>query len=271
MSIQQAISTSQNYVRLLNSSNERALDYFYSCYYNELYKKALVGTGDDDVSRTLVQEAFFRLWLFRSHVLNVEDVEEFLHYEIKRAVREFYVNPSEQFHRNFIQLQSYHLHCNRCQMQDVDSDESEDRQSLQDRIYIRKINALMPNIRQDQQVLIRLCLEYGFNYDRIADHLGGRSAQEVRFRVGQAIAHMRSVFENTEKLQQFEYASKDKNGVNLNPEEALVLHLRFEQHQTFDQIAEALDVDIQKANNLFVQAYRKSKSAEAKNSVLSMC
>ena len=270
MSTKQAIHSSQQYVSFLNRGEERALDYFYTCFYNDLYEKARLATGDADISRTFVQEAFFRLWLFRKHVNSLENIESFLGEEIKRATREYYENPSEQFRRSFVSLQSFHTDDNYLCMPELDNEQYAGKQDPEDRIYIRKINALMPNLRQDQQMLIRLCLEYSFNYDRIADHLGGRSTQEVRLRAEQAIAHMRSVFENTEKLQELERSCMQEQLTILNSEEALVLDLRCNQQQTFTEIANALEVDLAVANSLFARAYRKTRLSAARGERITM-
>lgn len=271
MSIKQTMYSSQQYVGFLNNGEERALDYFYKNYYSDLFAKARLATGDVDVSKTFVQEAFFRLWLFRKHIDSVDNMQSFLEAEIKRATREYYGSPSEQFRRNFVPLQPFHTEGN-CLYMSLDSEIEgvSGRQDPEDRIYIRKINALMPNLRQDQQMLIRLCLEYSFNYDRIADYLGGRSSQEVKFKAEQAIAQMRSVFENTEKLQEFERDSTQDQVANLNSDEALVLYLRCNQQQTFNEIATALDVDLAVANSLFVRAYRKTKSSASRSELLTM-
>ncbi|PVH24833.1 RNA polymerase sigma factor [Sphingobacterium corticibacter] len=268
MSVKQAIDLSQQYVRFLNNGEERALGYFYNYFYSDLFKKAQLSIGDIDISRTFVQEAFFRLWLFRKHVSSLENVEILLFEEIKRATKEYYGNPSEQFRRNFVPLQTFHAESNCFWIADLDDKQYSQKQDPEDRIYIRKINALMPNLRQDQQTLIRLCLEYSFNYERIADHLGGRSSQEVRFKAEQAIAHMRSVFKNTEKLQALEANLMQQQVTNLDSDEALVLDLRFNQQQTFTEIANALEVDVAVAQSLFVRAYRKTKLSHSQDQCL---
>lgn len=271
MSKKQAVYSSQEYVSFLNNGEEHALDYFYTCYNKTLYAKARLATGDADISLTIVQEAFFRLWLFRTRVTNLESVQNLLEDEVKRAARDFYGNPSEQFRRNFVQLEPYHTERKIDQILDTEEEHIYSQQDPEDRAYIRKINALMPNLRKDQQTLIRLCLEYSFNFDKIADRLGGISSLEVRLRAERAIAHMRSVFENTEKLQKLESERVDAKVINLNSEEALVLHLRFDKKQTFTEIASALDVDLSVANHLFVQAYRKSKLAVSSGEYVSLC
>ncbi|MCL7988943.1 hypothetical protein M8998_13415 [Sphingobacterium sp. lm-10] len=259
MRIKQANYSSEQYVLFLNSGNELALDYFYACFYEDLYAGAKRTTGDAYTSRTFVQEAFFRLWLFRTRMKSMQNIESFLKEEIKRATREFYGNPSEQFHRSFVQLDGVQCDDRLWYLREYEGEQSRYTQCPEERLHIRKINALMPHLRQDQQTLIRLCLEYSFNYDRIADHLGGRSSHEVQSRVQQAIAQIRSVFENTEKLQVLDKHVMDADATYLNTEEALVLHLRCDQQLTFTEIATELNIELAVANNLFVRAYRKSK------------
>lgn len=220
-----------------------------------------MATGDTYASSTFVQEAFSRLWLFRSHMNGMARIENFLIEEIKRATRDYYGSASEQFRRSFVSLDAFNN--NDFLLCELENEQEQVRgnQCPDEKDYIRKLNILMPNLRQDQQLLIRLCLEYGFNYDSIAEYLGGISAREIRCQVQHAIAQIRAVFENTAKLQILEKETKEQVSEVLKEEEALVLHLRCDQQLTFKEIATTLKIDLSVANSLFVSAYRKSRQS----------
>ncbi len=67
-----------------------------------------------------------------------------------------------------------------------------------------QLGNLLPSLNQQQQLFIKLCLKYSFNYERIAYYLGGISDYEVSLQVEKTIDTLRSVFNSSQKNGAFE-------------------------------------------------------------------
>lgn len=131
-------------------------------------------------------------------------------------------------------------------------------------LRLEKINQLLPNISQQQQLFIRLCLKYDFNYERIAHHVGGISDYEVGLRVERCIASLKSLLCDSQRLDTVARKKPLVSEGALTDEQAQVLNLRYELQYSFAEIAATLQLDDTKVKQLFIQAHaavRKNKKS----------
>lgn len=259
----------EKYLAELKAGREEGLNYFYHAYYGYYAWRAERFVKDDVVANAIAQEAFLRLWIMREIIRDVEHLHQFLAQQLHEAGMTYYRKSINRFHRSMLRLdgiedfQEFMLGYEEMDVEEVDTVyleqlEAEKRQQLE------KVNGLLPHLTDQQQLFLRLCLRYGFNYERIAHHLGGISDYEVAQRVEQCITNLKAALSDTSKL---DGATRTKPLVTegmLTEEQAQVLAMRYDLQYSFEEIAEALQLDDTKVKSLFVQAHaviKKSKKS----------
>ncbi len=123
-----------------------------------------------------------------------------------------------------------------------------------------QLNAILPNLNRDQQLFIRLCLKYSFNYERIAYYMGNISDYEVSLQIENAIEYLRAIVHSEEKMQLVAKPVEFKLNGEMTEEEAEVFRMRYELQYSFDKISEALQLDGGQVRTLFINAHAKIKS-----------
>lgn len=254
----------------LKAGKESGLNYFYHAYYSRYAYRAYRFVKDDAVAQTMTQEAFLRLWIMRDIIRSLPHLHEFLGQQLREAGRAYYGETANRFHRSMLRLDG---------MEDFQEFilgyEEEEEVQEENTVYLEQleaekqwqleqINGLLPNLNEQQQLFIRLCLKYGFDYGHVAYHLGGISDHEVVDRVEQCIAKLKTALSATSKL---DVATRTKPIVTegmLSEEQVQILTMRYDLQYSFEEIAQALQLDDARVKSLFVQAYaaiRKEKKS----------
>lgn len=252
---------------LLQKGDERGLKFFYNRFYSYLFARTYRTTKDDCASASIVHEALLRLWLFREQIKNVDDILNFLKSQVRSAVTAFYRKTRNRFHRGLLQLDAIEDY-----QEFLLGYEIEDEEEI-DLIYIEKLeeekqqrlnklNKLLPSLNQQQQLFIKLCLKYSFNYERIAYYLGGISEYEVSLRVEKTIDTLRTIFNSSQKMELLNKPSKIVLQGEFDDQQAEIFHMRYELQLSFEQISEALQLNPSTVKKLFVQAHAKITTAK---------
>jgi RNA polymerase sigma-70 factor (ECF subfamily) len=63
--------------------DERAFEYFFKIYFNSIVGFSMQFLGDEDMSRSISQEAFIKLWLNREKVQKINGIKSFLYTSAK--------------------------------------------------------------------------------------------------------------------------------------------------------------------------------------------
>ncbi|WP_139378759.1 sigma factor-like helix-turn-helix DNA-binding protein [Parapedobacter luteus] len=248
----------------LKAGDEAGLNYFYRAYYNYYAWRAERFVKDDVIAHVIAQEAFLRLWLMRDIIRDVPHLHEFLGSQLREAGMAYYRKTANRFHRSMLRLDGIEDFQEFMLGYEIEGEEEADVVYLEQleaekQRQLEQINGLLPNLTAQQQLFIRLCLRYGFNNERIAYHLGGISDYEVAQRVEQCIANLKAALSDTTKLDS---AARTKPLVAegmLSDEQAQVLAMRYDLQYSFEEIAEALQLDDAKVKSLFVQAHAAIK------------
>ncbi|MDF2857036.1 MAG: hypothetical protein K0Q87_2887 [Neobacillus sp.] len=255
----------EKYVSLLRQGNERGLDYFYKRFYGYLFGRAYRATTDECVAESIAQEALLRLWLYREQILHVEDILDFLKRQTRSAIDAFYSKTRNRFHRSLLRLDGIEDYQEFLQGYDMEEEEEVDLvylEKLEEEKQQRldQLNRLLPHLNQQQQLFIRLCLKYSFNYERIAYYLGGISDYEVSMQAEKTIETLRSIFTSSQKMELAGRSSRIVLQGEFNDQQAEIFHLRYELQLSFEQIADALQLDSVSVKKLFVQAHTKIRT-----------
>lgn len=248
----------------LRSGRESGLKFFYQKYYEYLFYRAYRATDDDCAGDSIVQEAFLRLWLFRENVQSEEDVVAFLKSQVQSAIRIFYQKSRNRFHRSLLRLDDIENYQEFMLGYELEEERDEDvvyleQLELDKRKKLQQLHAILPNLHNDQQLFIRLCLKYSFNYERIAYYMGGISNYEVNLKIEKTIDILRSIFRSEEKMQLIAKPATFKLNNEMTAEEAEIFRMRYELRYSFDQISAALQLDGKQVRTLFVNAHAKIK------------
>lgn len=255
----------QAYVTLLQQGNERGLNFFYHRFYEYLFFRTKRATQDECAAKSIVQEALLRLWLFRKQVKDVEDILSFLKTQIKVAIQVFYQKSQHKFNRSLLRLDEIQNYQEFLLGYDLEEDTDVDliyleklEQEKEQRL--NQINSLLPSLNEKQQMFIRLCLKYSFNYGRIAYYLGGISDYEVSLQVEKTIENLRSIFTSSQKMDFIGRSSKITIHGEFDDQQSQIFHMRYEMQMSFDQIADSLHLNGAMVKKLFIEAHAKIKT-----------
>lgn len=254
-------------IALLNQGDERGLDHFYKQFYPYFYFRAVKSIGDECHAESIAQEAFFRLWLCREQMDSVDAIVAFLKKQVYTAVGIFFSKTRNRFQRSLLQLddiEDYQEFMLGYEMEEEEEEDSAYLDQLEDekQAQMEKLNGLLPNLSEQQQLFIKLCLKYSFNYERIAYYLGGISDYEVSLEVEKSIATLRSVFASAEKMDKLQTSTKIVIEGEMDEEALSIFHMRYELQYSFEQIAESLSLSMEKVKLLFIEAHAKIKNVK---------
>ncbi|MEJ5055628.1 RNA polymerase sigma factor [Sphingobacterium sp. MYb382] len=258
------------YLTLLQQGNERGLDFFYNRFYGYLFFRTLHATKDECATESIVQEALLRLWLFRGQVKDVEGILSFLKTQVKSAIHIFYSKSQNKFNRRLLRLDAIEDYQDFLLGYEMEEEVEIDLLYLEQleeekEIRLNQINNLLPNLTLQQQLFIKLCLKYSFNYERIAYYLGGISDYEVGLQVEKAIATLHAIFHSSQKMELVSRSAKPILDGVLDEKQAQIFHMRYELHLSFAQISESLQLDSIMVKKLFIEAHTKIKAVKKTN------
>lgn len=254
-------------ITYLNNGIEKGLNFFYQHFYPYCYRRANRAIQDTCIAESITQEAFLRLWLFRENVHSEADIFNFLKTQIRMAVHAYYNKSRNRFHRSLLQLDAFK---NQQEFRDEYEPKEEcvedliDVERLEDenKDKLHKIYTLLPSLNIEQQLFIKLSLQYSFNYERIAYYLGGISDYEVNMQVEKTIGTLRAILNSNQKIGQVSKNPKMIAQGNLTDEQFEIFHMRYELQLSFEQISQQLQLDPTTVKKLFVEAHSKIKPSK---------
>jgi len=256
------------YLKKLVQGEEQGLAYFYQLYFIPYVKRAERFVKDDAVAAYITQEAFLRLWLLRKTLNDVGGIEHFLFKQIREAAGAYYRKSSTRFQRSLLRLDAIEDYQEFMLGYEIEREEEEgtvylDALEEEKQKQLDRVHALLPNLSQQQQLFIKLCLQYSFNYDRIAWHLGGISDYEVAVKIEKTIATIKATLCDGQKLEVMTKPKRFKCEGGLSEEQAQILNMRYELQYSFEEIAEALNLEDTQVKKLFVAAYAVIKTKKS--------
>lgn len=254
----------QFYFTKFIQGNEKGLEYFYHLLYPSLYYSGLRYIKDDVNAGCIVSEAFLRLWLARNTITCPSQIETFLRKLTSDGCKEYFKTSNNRFQRNLLRLDEIENYQEFMAGHDPRMDDDEQtiyHHEPDDEIreQWQKVEAVIPNLSSDQQMFVRLCILYSFDYGRIAWHIGGISDYQVARKVEKTLACLKSIITDTGKLEAVGQAGKFRFEGDLSEEHSAILHMRYELQYSFAEIAAALNLDQGHIQQAFVTASLKVK------------
>lgn len=252
---------------LFKEGDERGLNYIYDRFFAYLFFRVSKTIGDDCSAQSIVHESFLRLWLCREQENSLAEIFDFLKGQVRIAIGLYFNKSSSRFQRSLLQLdaiddyQEFLLGYEMQNDDEVDNDHL-DQQDEEKRRLLEKLEQILPHINEQQQLFIRLCLKYSFNYERIAYYLGGISDYEVSLQVEKAIASLKAVFESAKKMESLPNTLNIRLEGEVSEEQASIFRMRYEMEYSFEEIAEVLKLSAKQVRLLFVQAHAAIKNSK---------
>ncbi|MBD1423473.1 RNA polymerase sigma factor [Sphingobacterium chuzhouense] len=261
------LNSSARHLAMLQNGQEKGLDFFYKKYYGYLAFRTEKATQDECAAGSIAQEAFLRLWLFRENLQSEEELFQFLKTQVKSAVYAFYSKTRNRFHRSLLRLDGIEDYQEFLLGYELEDEEEEDIVYLEQleeekKEKLQKLEKLLPHLRKEQQLFLQLCLKYSFNYERIAYYLGGISDYEVSLQVEKTIETLRQIFQSAEKMEKLNSSSRYVIQGEINEQQEEIFRMRYDLQFSFDQIAEALNLNSAVVRKLFIEAHAKIKQAK---------
>ena len=260
----QALSRYNKYFRLFLAGDEKGLEFFYRLLYPSLYFSSLRYIKDDVNADCIVSESFLRLWLARKSITCSSQIETFLRKITAEGCKAYFKASKSRFHRNLLRLDE--LENYQDYMAGHDPKIKEDDESIyqyvpddENKEQWEKVHAVIPNLSSEQQLFLRLCIRYAFDYGRIAWHIGGISDYQVARKVEKTLACLKSIITDTSKLEAVGKRSKYRLEGQISDEQSTILHMRYELQYSFAEIASALKLDQGYIQQAFVTASLKVK------------
>jgi len=247
--------------------NEQGLEFFYKLLYARTYYYGFRYIKDDVNADCIVNEAFLRLWMSRKVITCVDHIETFVAKLTNEACRAYYKTSSTRFHRNMLRLDEIENYQEFMAGYDHATEDDTDilchhEPGEDEKQQWRRVQAVIPNLSQDQQLFIRLCIKYSFDYGQMAWHIGGISDYQVAKKVEKTLECLKAVISDTEKLDKIEKTSRFRFEGDVSEEQSMILQMRYELQYSFREIAEALNLDQGHIQRAFATASLKIKKTK---------
>ncbi|RBQ02693.1 RNA polymerase sigma factor [Pedobacter miscanthi] len=228
--------------------NEKGLEFFYKLLYPRTYYYGFRYIKDDVNAGCIVNEAFLRLWLSRKVIICPEHIETFVRKLTSDGCRAYFKTSSSRFQRNMLRLDEIENYQDFLGGYDPTHDDETDilyhhERGEEEKKQWDRVEAVLPNLSQDQQLFIRLCIKYSFDYSQMAWHIGGISDYQVARKVEKTLECLKAVINDTEKLNKIEKTSKFRFEGDVSEEQSAILQMRYELQYSFNEIAMALNLD----------------------------
>lgn len=257
----------KRYFTKFKEGNEKGLEFFYKLLYPRIYYYGYKYIKDDVNAGCIVNEAFLRLWLSRKKITCPKDIETFVRKLTSDGCKAYYKTSSSRFHRNLLRLDEIENYQEF--IGNSDPTLEEDPESLyhyeleeEDKKQWEQVKAVIPNLSTDQQLFIRLCIKYSFDYGQVAWHIGGISDYQVARKVERTLECLKAVITDTQKLSKIEKTSLFSFEGNVTDEQSTILKMRYELQYSFSEIAEALNLNQGYVQQAFAAASLKIKKTK---------
>ncbi|MGN8059713.1 RNA polymerase sigma factor [Pedobacter sp. 22163] len=247
--------------------NEKGLEFFYKLLYPRTYYYGYRYIKDDVNAGCIVNEAFLRLWLSRKVITCPEHIETFVRKLTSDGCRAYYKTSSSRFQRNMLRLDEIENYQEFIGGYDPSLEDETDIFHLnepneEEKKQWARVKAVIPNLSTDQQLFIRLCIKYSFDYGQMAWHIGGISDYQVARKVEKTLECLKAVISDTEKLNKIEKTNRFRFEGDVSEEQSMILKMRYELQYSFTEIAEALSLDQGHIQKAFAAASLKIKKTK---------
>lgn len=247
--------------------NEKGLEFFYKLLYPSAYNYGFKYIKDDLNADCIVNEAFLRLWLSRKIVTCPKHIETFVRKLTSDGCKAYFKTSSSRFHRNMLRLDEIENYQDFIAGYDPSMEDETDilyhlEPEKETKKQWRKVEAIIPNLNSDQQMFIRLCIKYSFDYGRIAWHIGGISDYQVARKVERTLECLKAVIADAQKLNKIKKTSRFKFEGDISEEQSTILQMRYELQYSFNEIASALNLDQGYIQQVFATASLKIRKTK---------
>lgn len=254
-----------SYFKMFQQGNEKGLAFFYDLLYPSIYYYGYRYIKDDVNADCIVNEAFLRLWLTRKNITEASQIATFVKKLTADACKLYFKTSKNRFYRNMLRLDGLENYQEFIGGYDPEDDEEAIYDPKPEQAITaqwEKIEAVLPNLTSDQQLFVRLCIKYSFDYGRIAWHIGGISDYEVARKVEKTLECLRAILTNTQKLEVVAHPHKFKFEGEVCEEQSAILHMRYQLQYSFEEIARALNLEQGYIQQAFVKAALKVKKTK---------
>lgn len=249
------------------NGNEKGLEFFYKLLYPRTYYYGFRYIKDDVNAGCIVNEAFLRLWLSRKIITGPDQIETFVRKLTTDGCRAYYKTAGNRFNRNLLRLDEIENYQDFIGNYDGALEGEQDilchhGPGEEEQKQWERVQAVIPSLGQDQQLFIRLCIKYAFDYGRMAWHIGGISDYQVARKVEKTLECLKAIIADTEKLSTLKKTSRFSFEGDICEEQSTILQMRYELQYSFSEIASALNLEqgyIQKAFASASLKIRKTK------------
>ncbi|EAQ50538.1 RNA polymerase sigma factor [Leeuwenhoekiella blandensis] len=233
----------------------RAFKAIYTQYHRQIYWMGRSLIKDVFVVESLVQDTFLTLWEKRESIESPQHLVNFLYTVISNECKWYYARPKNQFNRECYALEKIDNYQTFMLGYDPTAvDVHLEDQQQQQKEYEQVIKVL-PLLGAQRQRLIELCLQHGFKYKTISEQLG-ISIKETSNTLQHTIEEIKNILHQGYVLQPQEARQKEDEVGQMTAQEARVLALRCEQHFSFAQIANELQLSQKEVHRAFTKAYK---------------
>ncbi|MFZ4263777.1 sigma-70 family RNA polymerase sigma factor [Sphingobacterium sp. HJSM2_6] len=250
-----------HYFSALKHGNERGLDHYYKLHSFDLFNRANNATKDSCISQSIVQEAFFKLWLFREKLIYEKDISSFLKFQVKNAVSDFYRKTDKLFQKSLLRLDDIEdyqqfMHSHEVSYENEIQLEKDD----EDQNRLNLIYKVLPILNKEEQLLIKLCLQFSFSYKRIANYLGGISDYQVAIKVEKIINKLGRICNSNYTSKEHNPSKRTVAECDFNDYQEEIFRMRYQLKYSFEEIAKQLKLPENKVKLLFIEAHAKLKT-----------
>lgn len=256
------------YFNKFREGNEQGLEFFYKLWYPRYYYWGLKYIKDDVNADCIVSEAFLRLWLLRQQIASIEEIERLLKKLTVDGCRAYYGTSKHKFQRSMLRLDEIDDYQDwmagfdpRLEGEEEVFYKQEPEEQLKEQWT--QVEKVIANLNEDQQMFVRLCIKYSFDYGRIAWHIGGISDYQVAQKVEKTLACLKAIITNTQKLEAVATAGSFKFEGDVCGEQSAILHMRYELQYSFEEIASALNLNQGYIQRAFVNAMMKIRKVKS--------
>jgi len=251
-----------------SQGDEKGLEYFYNRLYPSLFYKRKRYIKDEINADCIVSDAFLRLWLIRNTITDPDHIEVFLSKTTMDACKAYYRASRNNLRRSMLMLDDIENYqefmAGYDPEEELDHDDVIYQEEMDERLKLQwqQVEAVIPNLTENQQLFIKLCLKYAFNYERIASHIGGISDYQVGKTVEKILETIKAILTSSQKLDDIGKTGKFKFEGDLCEEQSRILHMRYELQYSFEEIASQLNLSEEHIKRAFVEAYAKVKKVK---------
>ncbi|TBO39750.1 sigma factor-like helix-turn-helix DNA-binding protein [Pedobacter kyonggii] len=256
-----------HYFKKFQEGNEKGLEFFYQILYPSAYYYGFRYIKDDVNANCIVNEAFLRLWLSRKVITGPKHIEAFIKKLTSDGCKAYYKTSSNRFNRNMLRLDELENYQEFIGNNDTTLEDQSDMLYQEEpeeelKNQWKKLEAIIPNLTSDQQLFIRLCIKYSFDYSRIAWHIGGISDYQAARKVERTLECLKSLINDTQKLDSIGRTSTFRFEGDVSEEQSMILQMRYELQYSFGEIASALNLSQGYIQQVFATASLKIRKTK---------